>query len=96
MIIWSCLVRGSSYSMVELTTEGLPDVKSIEVEQQVVFILYAVFCPFAGWLADVYFGTPQKLKGCFNPSFNDQISPVTPRNVCTIEVQFDTFSMIGF
>ena len=47
---------GSSYSMVELTTEGLPDVKSIEVEQQVVFILYAVFCPFAGWLADVYFG----------------------------------------
>ena len=39
----------------------------------------------AGHLND----TPQKLKGCFNPSFNDQISPVTPRpprNVCTIEV----------
>ena len=56
VVIWSCLVRGSSYSMVELTTEGMSDVKSIEVEQQVVFILYAVFCPFAGWLADVYFG----------------------------------------
>ena len=38
--------------------------------------------------------TPQILKGCFNsaiPSFNDQISPVTPkpqRNVHTIEVNF--------
>ena len=46
--------------------------------------------------------TPQKLKGCFNsaiPSFNDRISPVTPkpqRNVHTIEVNFDIFGMIGF
>ena len=58
MLIWSCLVSGSFQSTVELTTEGLPVVKSIEVQQQVVFILmlYAIFCPFAGWLADVYFG----------------------------------------
>ena len=56
VLIWSCLVSGSFYSTVEFTTEGLPDVKTIEVEHQVAFILYAIFCPLAGWLADVYFG----------------------------------------
>ena len=52
VLIWSCLVSGSYSS----TIKQLTYVKSIEVPQQVVFLLYALFCPFAGWLADVYFG----------------------------------------
>ena len=50
VLIWNCLVNGSYSSTIKLTIEGL------EVQHQVVFILYALFCPFAGWLADVYFG----------------------------------------
>ena len=57
VLIWSCLVSGSYFSTIDLTTiKQLTYVKSIEVPQQVVFLLYALFCPFAGWLADVYFG----------------------------------------
>ena len=56
VIIWSCLVSGAYYSTVNLTIKGLTDVISIEVPQQVAFLLFAILCPFAGWLADVYFG----------------------------------------
>ena len=49
VLIWSCLVHGTSYS----TIKGLA---SIEIQHQVAFILYALFSPLAGWLADVYFG----------------------------------------
>ena len=52
VLIWSCLVSGSYSS----TIKQLTYVKSIEVPQQVAFILYALFSPLAGWLADVYFG----------------------------------------
>ena len=55
VLIWSGLVSGSFCSTVELTTEGLSDAKSVEITQ-VAPIVFTLFCPFAGWLADVYFG----------------------------------------